>query len=168
MRTRPKYNPSWQVKFALFGMTVLYLTVGWALVFGQEVQGVNVQKHYRLFVLDSVSVPDVTIRSEYHLMVGTERSASLFFGGVEGEPQPRVIAVVVGNNEFREDGTLCFLIDEIAESTPQEVLGVTACFTYDPEADTMAPINDPGNLVLEDCGDDHTRRPADAPGVSRT
>lgn len=158
MKTPPIWSPG---RFA-----VLWLAVGlilWGMIFSLDVAfgqegppDINVQKHYRMFVLTPLPEAGVTIRAEYHLMVGAERSASLFFGGVEGEPAPRHTSVVVGNNEFNEDGTLCFVVDEIEGETPESVIGERACFVYDREADTMAPINDPTGIVLEDCGRDHT------------
>ena len=115
----------------------------------------SVQKHYRRFDVTPMPEAGFTLRSEYHLLVGLERTASVMFGGVEGEPAPRQVAVIVGTTEFGEDGTLCFVVDEIQGATPENVMGVRACFVYDKENDTMAPVNDPDGLVMEDCGDDH-------------
>jgi hypothetical protein len=117
-----------------------------------------VQKHYRLFILTPAPELEVTIRTEYHLLVGVERSVSLVFGGVEGEPAPRQVAGIAGDNIFNEDGTLCFVVDEIIEAAPPFLMGQSTCFVYDPEADTMAPVRDPDNFIMEDCGEDHTAR----------
>lgn len=132
-----------------------------------DAQSIEVQKHYRSFKVTPQPELELTLRTEYHLMVGVERSASLVMGGVEGEPAPRMVAVIVGFNEFEGD-QLCFTVDEIQGVTPPEMIGERACFVYDREADTMAPINDPDAMVLEDCGMDHTQPQGDPPGVFRS
>ena len=158
MRSSVRWKPS----ISLI-LTLLLCAVGWSLIFascahGQEgSRDIEVQKHYRLFVTDSESVPGTTLRTEYHLMVGVERSASLVFGGVEGEPAPRMVAVAVGDNEYEGD-MLCFVIDEVEGMAPESIIGERPCFIYDREADTMAPVNDPDGMIMGDCGDDHTYR----------
>lgn len=152
-----RWCPSIYVKAAIFVGIFFYLLLVWGIlaVHGQDIQ---VQRHYRVFALDSTSVEDITLRTEYHLLVGVERTVSLVFGGVEGEPAPRMTAAVAGFNEY-EGSNLCFTIDEVDGVTPPSMIGVRACFVYDREADTMAPINDPDGLVMEDCGLDHRATP---------
>lgn len=134
--------------------------------FGQEapLPDIDVRKHYRAFRVTPVD-DSVSVRVEYHLLVGPARTASMLLGGREGDPAPSQRMVIVGLTELDPaKSRLCFVVDHehgLPPALREKIMGQRVCFQHDPEADTMAPINDPSGLVMEDCGVDHTaKRPS--------